>query len=177
MSLVDELKKLEDLHRFGTLTDEEFVKAKAMLLMTPQYANPPAASAGNDYLSRQLAEVRYQNEIARIDREWDIDKEQYKVTTKYGRRHLPTPGSGWAMAAITGVFGTLWLIMAISMMNNAPAGGLFGEARLVLPAFGFLFIAVGVGMGMYYEKKAAAYSKAVAEYQARRAALKLEDFR
>jgi hypothetical protein len=39
MSLTDELRKLQELHQSGALTDEEFAKAKEALLNAP--APPP----------------------------------------------------------------------------------------------------------------------------------------
>src|SRR5205085_1477539 len=102
MSLADEIKKLEELRWNGTLTDDEFARAKASLLAAhgapaePAAAGGDAAVAGN--LAGQLAEVRYQNELARIDREWEAEKEQYAVTDRYGRRQLPTTGMGIGIA-------------------------------------------------------------------------------
>ena len=47
MALTDELAKLEDLHRRGVLSDEEFARAKARLLdggATPDSTAGPAAA-------------------------------------------------------------------------------------------------------------------------------------
>src|SRR5687768_11739867 len=102
MSIADELSKLEDLRRRGVLNESEFEKAKAAVLAGG--AAPAGDAPVVEHLSAQLAEVRYQNELARLDREWEIDREQYMITTKYGRRHVPTPGGSIAGAVIIGVF-------------------------------------------------------------------------
>jgi phage shock protein PspC (stress-responsive transcriptional regulator) len=46
MSLAEELQKLADLHRAGTLTDDEFARAKALLLngTVPAVVPEPSAS-------------------------------------------------------------------------------------------------------------------------------------
>jgi len=76
MSLVDELTKLEELRRSGALSDAEFTKAKAALL------NEAPAGRGlelGEHLADQLAEVKYQNELAQVDREWESERQQYLI--------------------------------------------------------------------------------------------------
>src|SRR5687768_12151 len=99
MSLADELAKLEELRRTGALTETEFAQAKAKLLAADA---PPARDAVVEKLGEQLAETRYQNELARIDREWQIEREKYMLTGKYGRRYIPTVGMGLVVAIIIG---------------------------------------------------------------------------
>jgi hypothetical protein len=45
MNLTDELQKLADLRRAGSLTDEEFAEAKRMLLAQQGAAQPPEAGS------------------------------------------------------------------------------------------------------------------------------------
>jgi hypothetical protein len=47
MSIADELRKLEDLHRTGALTEEEFARAKAAVLQGAPAAPGPAGHDGN----------------------------------------------------------------------------------------------------------------------------------
>ena len=50
MTLSDELSKLAELHASGTLTEEEFARAKERLLSTAQpHPNDPLASAVNTF--------------------------------------------------------------------------------------------------------------------------------
>ena len=100
--MADELQKLEDLRRGGTLSDAEFQQAKATLLSG---AAAPAEQPLGRHLSDQLAEVRYQNELTRIDREWEIARQQYLVADRYGHRHVPTVGMGIGTAVIGGSSG------------------------------------------------------------------------
>src|SRR5262245_35284278 len=98
MGLADELQKLEELRQRGTLTEEEFVQAKQSLL-----------SGAGDAMSAHLDEIKYQNELARVDREWEIEREQYLITTRYGQRVVPEPGGAERMrAAMRMVGGPGW---------------------------------------------------------------------
>jgi hypothetical protein len=174
MSLADELTKLEELRRSGALTDAEFAQAKAAIL-TGGAAAPSNVAA--DKLGEQLAEVRYQNELARLDREWGIEKEKYMVSDKHGRRHIPTTSMGTSVAAIGGIGGLLWTISAFTLTSSGPDEGAFGTAKVIFPLFGVLFIVVAIGFGFHTISKASAYNQALAAYQRRRAAVKPEDFR
>src|SRR4051794_11923089 len=97
MSLADELAKLADLRRNGELTDAEYERAKAALLGGAAAAPEQPLAA---HLADQLAEVRHQNELAQIDREWAMERERYLVADRYGRRHVPTAGGGVGAAVV-----------------------------------------------------------------------------
>src|SRR5262249_24765837 len=130
VSIADELLKLEELRRGGSLTDEEFARAKAALLAG---ASAPPGEPVPQHLADQLAEVRYQNELARVDREWETERQKYFVTDRYGRRQVPTSGMGIGMAIGGGIFGVLWTVMAIAITGSAPAEGPFVVAKVVFP--------------------------------------------
>jgi Short C-terminal domain len=172
MSLADELQKLEDLRRSGALSEQEFRQAKAALL------------GGAGEAGEQLAEMRYQNELARIDREWQIEREQYMVADRWGRMHVPTPegsrllgsvGRGSMIGGLMAVVvGTLWTAFAIFLTEGAPA-----PLRIIFPLFGVCFILFGLlgSIGFHrfaeqaqrmYEEKAAQYQQAFDAYQQRR---------
>ena len=146
MTIADELKKLQDLRASGGLTDEEFAAAKAAVL-----GNTDAAPA---------LEAHLQNEVERLDREWQIECQRYMVQGKYGHTYLPNRG----MSVLTGIvavgFGVLWMTMTASM--GAPP---------LFTLFGVLFIAIGIGVSIYTFSKANAYEQAQERYQRRRRAL------
>jgi hypothetical protein len=171
MGIADELAKLEQLRQSGALTDDEFARAKEAVLRGGGSPGEPA----NQHVAEQLAEVRYQNELARIDREWEIEREKYMVAGKYGRRYIPTKGMS-LFAAVTGaVGGVIWTVFAISITGNAPDEGPFALAKGVFPVFGILFICAAVVFGIYGYSKAAAYKQAQDTYRARRAAIRREN--
>ncbi len=174
MSLADDLTKLEELRRTGALTEAEFAQAKAAVLAG---GGAPARDAVADTMAAQLAEVRYQNELERIDREWAIEREKYMVIGKHGRRHIPTVGGSIGAAVAIGVFGVFWTIMAFSITSVAPDVGPFALAKTFFPLFGVAFVVFGVWSGIHAAKKAEAYNRAFAAYQRRRIAAKPDRFR
>jgi hypothetical protein len=171
MSLVDELAKLEELRRTGALSDAEFAQAKTALLGG---ATAVSEQELGEHLADQLAEVKYQNELARIDREWQMEREQYLIHGEDGRGHVPTPGMSLVGAVVMGVFGIGWTIMASSMFSGAPNEGPFQVFSLLFPLFGVLFTCFGVYVGVNAYSKAQKYQEAYAAYQARRARVKPE---
>ncbi|MDY3552416.1 SHOCT domain-containing protein [Gemmata sp. JC717] len=175
MSIADELKKLEGLRWNGTLTESEFAQAKAAILA--QLTPVPESGAADEKLGEHLAAVRYQNELERIDREWEQEREQYMTTGKDGSRHVPTAGDGLVTASFTGVFGALWTILAFSIMDFESNFGPPLVIRIVFPLFGAVFAAFGIWAGIQTAQKAEAYTQAHAAYQRRRAALNPDSFR
>jgi hypothetical protein len=162
MNIADELRKLEELHRSGALTDEEFAAAKARVLAgEPGTAGP----AGGDAVQGQLDELRLQNEVARLDREWELERPRYLIAGRYGYRYVPNR----AMSLLGGVVivgvGILWTAMASSMVGG------FGGVLFFFPLFGVLFILAGIGASVYSYSRAAQYEQAYANYQRRRAQL------
>lgn len=165
MGLADELQKLEDLRRRGTLSDTEFEQAKAVLLIG---GAAPATQPFGQHLSDLLAEVRYQNELARIDREWESERQQYLVANLYGQKFVPTSGMGIGSAVVGGVFGVIWTVMAVSIARSAPSFGPVAIAKFVFPLFGILFVVAAIRWGVQYHSRALKYDAAFHAYQARR---------
>lgn len=165
MTLADELAKLEELRFNGTLSDAEFAKAKAALLAgSVPAADPPLA----EHLAGQLAEVRYQTELARLDREWEIERQHYLIPDRYGRRHVPTAGMGIASAVVVGAFGVFWTILTTAITRDAPDFGAFSVAKVIFPLFGVLFTVAAIGYGLFAYLRAQKYQQAYQTYLARR---------
>src|SRR5262245_64098102 len=75
MTIADELRKLQELHDAGSLTDAEFAAAKAKVLSSQ--AAP--SSAGTDQAMRQhLQDIKRQNEVEQLDRQWALERDQYR---------------------------------------------------------------------------------------------------
>lgn len=174
MSLADELAKLEELHRSGALSQAEFAQAKAKLIEAEAApADPPLGQ----HLAEQLAEVKYQNELARLDREWQFEQQRYLITSNYGQRVIPTPGMGIAAMVIGGGFGLLWTCFATVLMGNFPGEGALGLVRVIFPLFGVLITVGTVALGLNAYRKAQRYREAFEAYQARRRHVRPEEFR
>ncbi len=174
MSLADDLQKLEELHRNGSLNAAEFAQAKAALLTGSQ---APTDGQLGQHLSEQLADVRYQNELAQLDRAWQIEQQRYLIADRYGRRLVPTPGMGIGGAVIGGVFGVFWTIMAFAITGSAPDVGPFSVAKVIFPLIGVLFTGAAIGYGIYCYNRAQQYQRAFQAYQTRREAVRSNQFR
>lgn len=155
MNIADELRKLQDLHRSGALTDEEFAAAKAAVLAGDVRGAEPEPGV----MQQQLDELRLQNEVTRLDREWELERDRYMITGRYGSRYLPNRTMSVLSGVVVVVFGIFWTGFASSI-----GGGLFA-------LFGVVFIAAGLGFSIYSYSRATAYETAYQEYQRRRAEL------
>jgi hypothetical protein len=172
MSLVDELAKLEELRRRGALSESEFAQAKAALLHGAPASSEPGLVG---HLAHQVAELQYQNQLAQIDREWQIERLRFDLYPRqYGTPRVPTAGMGIATAIVGGLFGVFWTIMSIAITSGAPDSGAVFAAKVFYPLFGVVFTGGAIGVGMYYYAKAQKYQEALAAYQARRARAKPE---
>jgi hypothetical protein len=125
------------------------------------YTETTSGPALRDMADR-LDEISRQNELARIDREWQIEREQYTRYGRYGYRYRPTVGMSIATAVIALVGGGVWTLFTLSFVP--PVGG-FGY---LFPLFGVFFMAVGVGTAIYNYNLAQRYEQAYADYQQRR---------
>jgi hypothetical protein len=146
MSISDELERLETLRQSGTLTQEEFQRAKERVLSAP-----PVES------SQQLEEIKTQNAIAQLDREWELERENYMMTGRYGNRYLPKTESSIAGGIILVGFGTFWTLMTLS--TGAP---------IFFPIFGVVFVGIGVVNCITGIRKAGQYQFAERRYRERR---------
>jgi uncharacterized protein YqgQ len=153
VSISERLQELDELYRNGTLLREEYEAARRRVL------EEPGAFAG----AQQLEEIRIQNEIAQLDREWLLERENYMLPTRYGHRRVPGK-TGSVLGGIVAVgFGILWTGMASSMA--AIGGGPFN----FFPFVGVLFILFGAGMSVVGFMKSVQHDEAQRRYQRRRA--------
>jgi hypothetical protein len=162
MALADELRKLQELHDSGSLTDAEFAAAKAKVLAQP--SGGPAGASDED-VQQQLEEIKVQTALTRLDQQWALERESYMIMGRYGYRRLPSKGlSVFGGIAVT-IFGIFWTVMALNIRGG------FGGPVGFFPLFGVLFILVGIGVSIYSFNKASQYEEALARYRRRRAEL------
>jgi len=150
MGLVEELEGLQKLRENGALTEDEFATAKAHLI----------SRSTSDDSSAEIDELRRSNAIAELDREWAMERENYMISGRYGRRYLPTTGGSVVGAVVISVFALVWMLTAW----QAGAPGIF-------PLFGVIFIVAGIGSALNGSSKAQQYRDAESRYQSRRAEL------
>ncbi|MFO0881614.1 MAG: SHOCT domain-containing protein [Gemmataceae bacterium] len=164
MNLADELRKLQDLHWSGALTDAEYARAKERLIS----GSPVAPAQPDAGLQRKVEELERQSELNRLDDAWAAERDSFMMTDKEGVRSLPTKTGSVLGGIFLAGFGILWTVFAAGITSNAPDS--MGFAK-VFPLFGVLFIFFGVGMSIYSHKRASEYEMAEARYRQKRAEL------
>jgi hypothetical protein len=99
--------------------------------------------------------------LARLDREWSMQREQYMIANRYGRRYVPTPAASILTGSAAIGFGLVWTVTALKM--DAQLGG--GQ---VLASVGILLMAFGLFVTLVTYRKARRYQAAYEEYRRRR---------
>lgn len=129
MALIDDLQQLSTLHANGSLTDAEFITAKQQLLQS----SPQGDSRASERLTLEA-------ELARIDREFTLERDQCLVASGYGHQNEPSS----AMRFIFPLFAIVWLTGGgfIFTMISQVGGGMAllpaGIIILGLVAMGFM---------------------------------------
>jgi hypothetical protein len=124
----------------------------------PDPADPLAARR----LADQVAEARYQAELARLDREWEVERQKHHVTTKRGARFLPDRQHAFG-TAVAGM-----AVGAYLVLTGTPA---------FFPYFGVVFALLGIGGGLHLYSLAKRYEQARSAYLSRRERLRPDQFR
>lgn len=110
-------------------------------------------------LEVDVAQLKANDEIERLDREWEREMETYKVRSKDGEASIPTETGSMLGAGFGAVFGIFWTIFAASI-----GGGFFA-------IFGLIVAGAAVMNGMSHANKAREYQQRRQEYEERRRAL------
>lgn len=111
-------------------------------------------------MERNLQSIRLQAQLERIDREWEMTREQYMIRGRYGAQTTPGIGAaivGVVVGLLAAAFGVFWTTIAATM--GAPE---------FFPLFGVVFIVVALGGTAYNVLKTGQYIGAEGEYQRRR---------
>jgi hypothetical protein len=103
-----------------------------------------------------------QNDLARLDREWELEREQYLRTGRFGRRYVPTVDRSIYTGLVALVVGIIWITFTSNVFPNTEGFGLF------FPLFGIAIIAIGLGLSAINYNLAQRYEQAHAAYLERR---------
>jgi hypothetical protein len=167
MSIADEIHRLQQLHRSGALTDEEFAAAKAKVLA--EGTTQPQAGP-NPAMQEQLDELRMQNAVTRLDREWEMERENYMVSGRYGYRYIPNKTTSLIGGVGVTVFGIFWTLLASGLIFSAAPLDVL-PFLACFPLFGVLFVALGIATTLHAYNKGSRYEQAERRYQRRRGQL------
>ena len=108
-------------------------------------------------MADDLKVIRLQNELEKLDREWDREMQGFMVTGQNGERSIPSAGGSIVGGGIAIVFGVIWMGLAGSMGAPGP---------FVL--FGLVFIGFALFSMINGSTKAGAYQEALARMEGRR---------
>ncbi|MCG8650954.1 MAG: hypothetical protein MI861_14035 [Pirellulales bacterium] len=87
--------------------------------------------SNQDEMLEKLERLERDSELAKLDRQWESEKERYMVETKNGGRKLPSEaGSAFGMVAAA-IFGVIWIFVTLSVF---PPMALFGVVAIVMGA-------------------------------------------
>lgn len=113
-----------------------------------------------EQLAGNMKVIELQNDLERLDREWDNQRNSLLVRGKNG--HVSEPSSTGSMVGgvIMIVFGVFWMGMASSI--GAPS---------FFPLFGLLFIGFAIFNMINGTTKAGVYQSRLGDYEARRQGL------
>lgn len=182
------------VHRTGFSTFTELTQKPTEITPEPVRESAPApnverASGRRDELSelqRQNEVNRLENQLNRLDFEWEKEKEQYMITRRYGygrdgygygERYLPTKGGAVGGGIGLTAFGILWTIIAFAITSGFSSGPFedsgspFGIVSVVFPLFGVVFIFMGIVSSVMAYNKAEKYEQARRRYENRRSEL------
>ena len=111
-------------------------------------------------MAEDLKVIRLQNDLEKLDRDWDREMQGFMVTGKNGERSIPSTGGSLVGGGIAIVFGVIWMSFAGSIGAPSP---------FIL--FGFVFIGFALYGMISSSTKAGNYQNAEARMQERRARL------
>ena len=108
-------------------------------------------------------------DLARLDRDWIMARQQFMIMNRYGRRYVPTPAGSLMVASTVVGFGAVWTVTAFNMGD--PLAGRLDP----FPFLGIVVMVLGSVVGTLSYLKARRYQKAYDEYRRRRQELLAED--
>ena len=119
-------------------------------------------------LEERVDSLTTHNEIEALDRRWQLERDNYMVSTKHRGREIPTKGGAIAGGLFGGAFALFWTVAASTMTSVMPSFGPFMLIRLVFPLFGIGFFIMIVWTSVSAFNNAEGYEQAHQRYQRRR---------
>jgi len=125
-------------------------------------------------------QIRIEQELARLDRDWQLGRERFMVRGKDGELNVPVKAGVLTGGVIVIVFGIFWTVMASGIAAAAgfgigAAGG--GPLRLLpgfFPCFGVLFVIFGIVNVVTGYRKAVEFEQSQQQYHKERCRLLAE---
>lgn len=121
-------------------------------------------------IEQDVATIKLQNDLGRIDREWLEVQKRYQIKGKDGHMSIPDKKSAQLIAVGGVIAGVVWMAIAFSITSGfgGMGMGLFGS---IFPLFGLVFAGIAVYMSKSIGQKAEKYEAAREAYQQERRTL------
>jgi hypothetical protein len=152
-TLTDELEQIMTMKERGLLSEEEFTQAKAQLL-------PGKNTIGQSHL------VEVETQVARLDREWLLEREKYLIVTKGGAKLEPDLEGIRAAQAVLLIFGILFTSVPtvgfIAITNDVMMQMTVPKIVIFSP---LIFILIGICIIVYSFKYPIDMQEKVTKYQ------------
>lgn len=110
-----------------------------------------------EQMAGNLRVIELQNDLERLDREWDLQRESFMVTGKHGHRSLPSEAGSVIGGGIAVVGGIIWMAFAAGIGAPFP-----------FPLFGLVFIGFAIFGMVNGATKASGYRDAENAFNQRR---------
>ncbi|QDT35847.1 hypothetical protein [Stratiformator vulcanicus] len=125
-------------------------------------------------IEQRLDEFGQLSSVEQLDREWQMERENFMITGKNGHRQVPTKGMSVVGGVFVTCFGIFWTVMALAITGGMAAVGsgaglgLLSIIPLIFPLFGVAFTIGGIVISIHAYRKAEEYEKAENRYKQRR---------
>ena len=142
-------------------------------ITTPELAGrlEPRTQPASDALAelQRLSELnRLENELTRLDLDWQHQREQYKIWVQFGQKQIPTRTMSALSGALAAAFVGVWICVIFHVFSDPMAPDLEGTLKLWPLLLVFVFIGYSVGYSIYAFNKALAYEEAERSHRSRR---------
>lgn len=106
-------------------------------------------------MSKELNTIRWQNDLAQLDRDWERERESYLIRGQYGRTRVPST-TGSLLAMMLGIaFSVFWIVFADSQGAPGPVVS-FGVLAIVVVVVG---CAANLLKSVKYKERLSAYER------------------
>ena len=108
-----------------------------------------------DMLVRDVAELKGDSELERLDRQWERRRQELMVTDKHGNAHIPNKAIAIGGSVFVTLFGVIWTAFTLRLFPP-------------MALFGLVFIGMAIFTGIYSSQKADRYQRERQAYEQQR---------
>jgi len=163
-SVSTELRELRRLYDYGELSRQEFERAKRVVLGESESAPSVADLAP---VEEDLARLELQNELLRIDHEWQMVQDRYKTAAYEGGARENPSGGGMALVVGASVLFAAFGIFVVTCTSDMWSGSGMGG---MVAVFGVFALLVAIGGPLLYVRKYSDFHRARKDHETRRRA-------